>query len=473
LQGVGKTDGTVTASYVKVKQEAGAPSFAVNLKDNYLKESSQTRLSSLPTYQSNTNRAGLGILPITSSGKLLTMVENMEGCVDSAVIGTSKKTRLMDMGAEKLKDGQPAKGCELGVSKSSISRARSIMTKRLKEVKNGTAKKSEKKAVEVSQPIGAVARLTAPELICKNISIPGGDQEDRATHEFSSATKSARNESHEVRESAFRPLPGKGSISSLGSIALFEIQKENHPNAKNDVGRIDKPEAPGDEGDTVTTRLEARDDVAEMVFHSVEGVTHSCHVETPSDNGIFTQDRVTVDQDDTGLEYWGGREHGNELDAITDSGPVLLGANSKTIEVGVVSGMHGWLKIRAEIEHGVVTASVATKSTAMQERLHHELPLLNTFLQGEKVGGEIVEIKHLTSTGAESTNPGGGAHSRERYMGQQSDRRNGERPPGDGDSLRESGEQPETFNVWQGIGGHIAIVPAMSSRMGSWLNIRV
>jgi hypothetical protein len=67
-----------------------------------------------------------------------------------------------------------------------------------------------------------------------------------------------------------------------------------------------------------------------------------------------------------------------------------LQASPTTLEVGVPSGTHGWLKIRAEIDStGTVQASLSPANHAAHETLRRDLPALTTFLANEQVAVQL------------------------------------------------------------------------------------
>ncbi|MBS1798843.1 MAG: hypothetical protein JSS95_03365 [Acidobacteria bacterium] len=73
----------------------------------------------------------------------------------------------------------------------------------------------------------------------------------------------------------------------------------------------------------------------------------------------------------------------------------ILNATTSTIEVGVSSGSHGWLKIRAEMtDTGTVKASIAPASVTGQEILHRDLPLLSSFLEQERIPVSSLAVHH-------------------------------------------------------------------------------
>lgn len=64
-----------------------------------------------------------------------------------------------------------------------------------------------------------------------------------------------------------------------------------------------------------------------------------------------------------------------------------LVATPNVLEVGIASGAHGWLKIRAEFgQTGEVAASVLAGSASAAQSLHRELPGISAYLSSERVG---------------------------------------------------------------------------------------
>jgi len=73
--------------------------------------------------------------------------------------------------------------------------------------------------------------------------------------------------------------------------------------------------------------------------------------------------------------------------AATGTDLRTLVATPNVLEVGVDSGTHGWLRVRAEMgQMGQVTASVTAASSGAAEGLHKELPAISAYLAGERVG---------------------------------------------------------------------------------------
>lgn len=85
-----------------------------------------------------------------------------------------------------------------------------------------------------------------------------------------------------------------------------------------------------------------------------------------------------------------------------------LSASSTTLEVGLPSGTHGWLKVRAELgDDGGVHASVTSNSSEGTEMLRRELPSLTNYLHQEQVPVSSVVI-HMPSRDMDLSNFSGG-----------------------------------------------------------------
>jgi len=87
-----------------------------------------------------------------------------------------------------------------------------------------------------------------------------------------------------------------------------------------------------------------------------------------------------------------------------------LVATPNVLEVGVASGAHGWLKVRAEFaQTGEVAASVVAGSASAAQSLHKELPGISAYLAGERVGvSSLVVNSAERGAGAQSSTLGSG-----------------------------------------------------------------
>jgi hypothetical protein len=164
--------------------------------------------------------------------------------------------------------------------------------------------------------------------------------------------------------------------------------------------------------------------------------------------------------------------YGDEHGSANEARPGLLAATPTSLEVGIANGTHGWLKIRAEMEGGVVTASVSSGSVAGQEMLHRELPSLAAYLQDEKVSVNALVVKQTTAADMSGANSDSYMQRQGQPSQQSSNRSNG--GMGIGDKSGWGGPVQETmYEVWNGFGSGGGFLPVTAGGNGSWLNVRV
>jgi len=83
--------------------------------------------------------------------------------------------------------------------------------------------------------------------------------------------------------------------------------------------------------------------------------------------------------------------------------PRTLSATSNSLEVGVASSTHGWLRVRAELDQsGVVTAAVVAASASSAETLTRHLPEMSAYLAQEstKIGTLVVHASDQSASGS-------------------------------------------------------------------------
>jgi hypothetical protein len=148
----------------------------------------------------------------------------------------------------------------------------------------------------------------------------------------------------------------------------------------------------------------------------------------------------------------------------------VLAATPKTLEVGIGNGPHGWLKIRAEMDGGVVTASLSTRSVAGQEMLHRELPSLTTYLQEERVAVHSVVIDKPVSDSSLTSGGGGGRDAGE--SGTQT-RGNARQEQNGGLAAEGIWSGNEDGLSYRGLNSDEGLLPIAVGGSGSWLNLRV
>jgi hypothetical protein len=154
-----------------------------------------------------------------------------------------------------------------------------------------------------------------------------------------------------------------------------------------------------------------------------------------------------------------------------DSAHKTLVATPTTLEVGIASGTHGWLKIRAEMTGGgVVNASLSTGTSTGQEMLHKELPSLTAYLQSERVAINTVVVQPTMSTGADSRGLAGGMNGDGRGA-QQSGGQGGENRQNTSTTVLDRTGKDVHYSELSGVGGD-ELLPSVSYAGGNWLSVR-
>jgi hypothetical protein len=149
----------------------------------------------------------------------------------------------------------------------------------------------------------------------------------------------------------------------------------------------------------------------------------------------------------------------------------MLGATPTTLEVGVINGTQGWLKIRAEMTgNGLVNASLSSPTPGGQEMLHRELPALTAYLHEERVAVNTVVVHAAAATGT-VFQPSGRMDAEQNGQMQQHDpqKRSGEERQGLANVASN-----RTAMTDDGINGHSedGLLPSGIFIGGSYLNVR-
>ena len=97
-----------------------------------------------------------------------------------------------------------------------------------------------------------------------------------------------------------------------------------------------------------------------------------------------------------------------------------LNATPTALEIGMPHGTHGWLKVRAEMENGAVTASLSSGTATGREMLHRELPALTAFMHQEKLVVNALVVKDAGASVSGGSGDGTGSHQQERPHNQSS-----------------------------------------------------
>ncbi len=113
------------------------------------------------------------------------------------------------------------------------------------------------------------------------------------------------------------------------------------------------------------------------------------HARVPSAGSSANSDRPSANT--------GGRDAAS---VYGDEAPRTLGATSHSLEVGLASSAHGWLRVRAELaDGGGVSASLVASSDHAADELHAGLAGLSAYLKGESVGVQTLSVSSSASAG--------------------------------------------------------------------------
>lgn len=150
-----------------------------------------------------------------------------------------------------------------------------------------------------------------------------------------------------------------------------------------------------------------------------------------------------------------------------------LVATPNVLEVGIASGSHGWLKVRAEFaQTGEVTASVVAATSSAAQSLHKELPEITAYLAGERLGvSSLVVNSAEPSAGAQDSAPnsGGGATG---SANSSSHRGKDEMADVSKPSRLDVGDDVDASFLLGAVGA-IAPTVLQANGNGSWLSVRV
>jgi hypothetical protein len=166
----------------------------------------------------------------------------------------------------------------------------------------------------------------------------------------------------------------------------------------------------------------------------------------------------------------GDRASLTELGTTGSEVQKTLSATPTMLEVGVASGTHGWLKIRAEMtDGGVVNASLSATSSSGQEMLHRELPSLTAFMQSEGVGVNVIAMDstaRMTGTSDFGGNMSGGEGN---GQSQQSSGQGGDGQHGMAGLIS---DEAMSYDGRSLVSGAEWVSPVVYTGGGSWLSVR-
>lgn len=162
--------------------------------------------------------------------------------------------------------------------------------------------------------------------------------------------------------------------------------------------------------------------------------------------------------------------------------PRTLEATNSVLEIGLGTGVHGGLRVRAELGRtGEITASLVAANAGQAEGLHRDLGAMSAYLKAEAVNiGTLSVVAPARSAEAQgtATNPGGtNAGSNNANHSDGAPQRNAEQ--------QQSGTSRHASTGWMDLPGDQDLVPGTSllsamaasfhttSGSGNWLDVRV
>ncbi len=158
-------------------------------------------------------------------------------------------------------------------------------------------------------------------------------------------------------------------------------------------------------------------------------------------------------------------------------------ASTNALEVGIASGAHGWLRVRAELDTGgAVVAQMMAGSAGAAASLHKELPAISAYLAHEQVGVSSLVVNAM-ERGAGTQDAGSGeAFGFGSGQGSTGAGGGGAQESGSGASDRAGNiawnEAPASrvdgLDGWMSLGsGGWMGGPFAAATNGGWLNVRV
>jgi hypothetical protein len=146
-----------------------------------------------------------------------------------------------------------------------------------------------------------------------------------------------------------------------------------------------------------------------------------------------------------------------------------LAATPNVLEIGVASGSHGWLRVRAEMgQAGEVSASVSAAAGSAAQNLHRELPAISAYLASERVGVSSLVVNAMEKSAAAHDVSSSLHEGSQAGTGQGRQRGSEQKVPWDFNSEGDSGIGPV-------FAAQAMSMPAAlyTGGNGSWLSVRV
>jgi hypothetical protein len=150
-----------------------------------------------------------------------------------------------------------------------------------------------------------------------------------------------------------------------------------------------------------------------------------------------------------------------------------LVSTPNVLEVGLDTGTHGWLRIRAELQpdSGQVTATMLASSSGAAASLHQQAPAISAYLASEHINAQVnvapVAADRTASSALDAGLASGGGGAQQQGSGQHQQSTGaakGSDPLGSG--------QTSDWTMQEAIpSSSLAPIESYSPTAGSWLNV--
>lgn len=147
----------------------------------------------------------------------------------------------------------------------------------------------------------------------------------------------------------------------------------------------------------------------------------------------------------------------------------VVKSTATVLEVGIASGVHGGLKIRAELTNdGRINASVSSPSHSGQQMLRNELSSMTTFLRSEDIKVSSLTVREMAQTSSDGSLPGESTSGMNRNQSDQQQR-------GESDTSPRGMSKPDRDGFVMHDGSEIGkdnwLIPMQYARVTSWLSV--
>jgi len=310
-------------------------------------------------------------------------------------------------------------------------------------------------AAVVSTQVRSRDKSTSAKVVASSAQVLASGHLEKGAGAIQSAVVSPSSPTGNAKDVSPRTIEGKDASSAAEVVVVagktetslgVEGSRISHPNGTDAGGQnsLWSGNVETKAGQIFVAGAEGRAKVDTALSSQVAG----------NSNGYGIQDRVSYEGLPTG-------DHGTSR------------ATATSLEVGFSSDTHGWLKVRADMEGGAVTASIASTTSAGREALHRELPSMTAYLQDEKIALSGLVIKETSAPSAsnsdQSTAMGGqGRSGQQGYEGKENNA-----ATASGDVAFGASDEDAMSEVWNSVEVGTGLLRTTTNSSGNWLNVRV